>query len=60
MADPSLDGGHTPALERVACDLIRRFGLDAAHYAHEQAGIAADPFDAEIWGDIANTIDWLS
>jgi hypothetical protein len=57
-----LDGDDTPVLEQVAYDLIGQFGVNAAPYARDQAEIAAGigaAFTAEIWHDIADTIDRL-
>jgi hypothetical protein len=52
-----------PALEQVARDLIQQFGSQAAaHYVREQAEVAAESgamFTAEMWRDIADTIDRL-
>jgi hypothetical protein len=49
-------------VERIALDLIERFGAAAAHTAYEQADIAAALLDvpsANTWCDIADTIERL-
>jgi hypothetical protein len=62
MDDPFLDD-DTSTIEEVARNLIRRFGPDAALYARERAEIAAEQgaaFNAEIWHDVADTVDRLN
>lgn len=58
----TLDDDDILLLEHVARDLIEQFGPDVSHYIREEAEIAAGKgaaVTAEIWGDIADTVDRL-
>jgi hypothetical protein len=47
-------------VERVAQELIERFGSGAVNIAREQVEAAASAPDAQAWRDIADAIERLS
>jgi hypothetical protein len=49
----------TDDVERVALELIERFGAKAVHIAREQVEIATSVPDAEAWRTVADAIERL-
>ncbi len=49
----------TDDVERVALELIERFGAGAVHIASEQAQAAASVPDAEAWRNVTKVIERL-
>jgi hypothetical protein len=46
-------------IERVALEMIERFGAGAVDIVHEQVEAAASASDVEAWRDVANAIERL-